>query len=208
MSGRPDELLDLVQFIVNDQVAEVARRVAANPALARMAFAEGATRESRSTFFFPGISHYLYGGDTPLHMAAATFSRSQAELLIAAGADCRARNRRGAEPLHYASDTNHWSPAAQAETITYLIGIGADPNAVDDSGVMPLHRAVRTRSSAAVRALLEGGADPHQINKSGSTPMDLAVQTTGRSGSGSPQARDEQAAIIKLLQAVGAQVSD
>jgi len=204
MSARPDDLLDLVHFIVNDQVDEVTRRVTANPALARMAFAEGATRESRSTFFFPGISHYLYGGDTPLHMAAATFSRPQAELLIIAGADVRARNRRGAEPLHYAADANHWSPVAQAETITYLIRAGSDPNAVDDSGVAPLHRAVRTRSSAAVKALLDGGANPHQPNKSGSLPMDLAVQTTGRGGSGTPHAKEEQAAIIKLLQAAGA----
>lgn len=204
MSARPDELLDLVQFIVNDQVAEVARRVAANPALARMTFAEGATRESRSTFFFPGISHYLYGGDTPLHMAAATFSRPQVVLLIGAGADVRARNRRGAEPLHYAADANHWSPEAQAETITCLILAGADPNATDNSGVAPLHRAVRTRSSAAVKALLHGGANPRQPNQSGSLPMDLATQTTGRGGSGSPRAKDEQGAIIKLLEASGA----
>jgi ankyrin repeat protein len=106
--------------------------------------------------------------------------------------------------LHYAADTNHWSPAAQAETITYLIGAGADSNATDDSGVAPLHRAVRTRSSPAVRALLEGGANPCQPNKSGSLPMDLAIQTTGRGGSGSPHARDEQAAIITLLEAAGA----
>ena len=115
-----------------------------------------------------------------------------------------ARETGAAEPLHYAADTNHWSPAAQAETISYLIAAGADPNAVDASGVAPLHRAVRTRSSAAVRALLEGGANPRQPNKSGSTPMLLATQTTGRGGSGSAQAREEQAAIVKLLQAAGA----
>jgi hypothetical protein len=34
--------------------------------------------------------------------------------------------------------------------------------------------------------------------------MDLAIQTTGRGGSGSPHARDEQAAIITLLEAAGA----
>ena len=169
-----------------------------------MASGVGATREGASTFFFDEISHYLYGSDTALHMAAAAFRRPVAELLIAHGADCRARNRRGAEPLHYAADANRWNPAAQAETITYLISVGADPNALDKSGVAPLHRAVRTRSLQAVRALLDGGAKPSLPNKSGSTPLHLATHTTGRSGSGSPLAREQQAAIVELLLKRGA----
>src|SRR5205814_1687976 len=87
----------------------------------------------------------------------------------------------------------------QSDTIAYLISIGADPNSVDKNGVAPLHRAVRSRSAAAVKALLDGGANPNQQNKSGSTPMDLAVQTTGKSGSGSDHARQEHVTIIKLL---------
>src|SRR5437660_1594252 len=63
----------------------------------------------------------------------------------------------------------------------------------------PLHRAVRTRSAAAVRTLLEHGADPRRPNANGSTPSLLATQTTGRSGSGSPEAKAEQARIIALL---------
>src|SRR5205085_9078895 len=152
----------------------------------------GAARHGAAGFFFTDIRHYLYEGDTALHMAAAAFRRPVAELLLAQGADCRARNRRGAEPLHYAADANHWDPAAQADTIRYLISAGADPNAVDRSGVTPLHRAVRTRSVAAVQALLEGGADPRRPNKAGSTPLHLAVQTTGRGGSGSLHAREQQ----------------
>jgi len=83
--------------------------------------------------------------------------------------------------------------------VTCLIGAGADPNALDKSGVAPLHRAVRTRCMAAVRALLAGGADPNLANKSGSTPLALATQTTGRGGSGSPEARREQVEIVRLL---------
>jgi len=92
--------------------------------------------------------------------------------------------------------------------IEYLISVGADPNALDRSGVSPLHRAVRTRSLAAVRALVDGGADPRRPNRSGSTPLHLAVQTTGRGGSGSQQAREQQAAIVSLLLERGAKVSD
>lgn len=99
-------------------------------------------------------------------------------------------------------------PAAQAGMIAYLISAGADPNAVDASGVTPLHRAVRTRSLAAVRALLDGGANPRQPNKSRSTPLHLAVQTTGKSGSGSDEAHQQQAEIITLLMERGARLTD
>ena len=72
----------------------------------------------------------------------------------------------------------------------------------------PLHRAVRTRSLAAVSALLDRGANPRQPNKAGSTPLHLAVQPTGRGGSGSEQARQQQAGIIRLLLERGARPTD
>src|SRR3954462_8681502 len=138
--------LGFVRLVVKGEVDEVSRRLATNPALATAAAEVGATRQGASAFFFSEIAHYLYAGDTALHMAAAAFRRPVAELLVARGADCHARNRRGAQPLHYAADANHWDPAAQAETIEYLLSAGADPNAMDNSAVTPLHRAVRTRS--------------------------------------------------------------
>lgn len=200
--------LDFFRVVVDGQVDEVARRLAGNSTLAVTSSDVGATREESSPFFFADIAHYLYAGDTALHMAAAAFRRQVATLLVSHGADCRAKNRRGAEPLHYAADANRWDPIAQAETIEYLISAGADPNVWDRSGVSPLHRAVRTRSLAAVRALVDGGADPRRPNKSGSTPLHLAVQTTGRSGSGSPQAREQQAGIVRLLLERGARTTD
>ena len=202
------DFLEFVRLVVDGDVAGVAHRLSANPALAVTSSRVGATRQESVTFFFEGISHYLYAGDTALHIAAAAFSRPMAELLVSHGADCRAKNRRGAEPLHYAADANRWEPLAQADVIEYLISIGADPSAVDKSGVAPLHRAVRTRSLAAVRALLNGGAKPQQPNKAGSTPLHLAVQTTGRGGSGSDEARRQQAEIIKLLLERGAKPTD
>ena len=186
----------------------MSRRLAGHSHSCHYCVGRGATRQGASTYFFTEIAHYLYAGDTALHMAAAAFRRPVAELLIAHGADCRAKNRRGAEPLHYAADANQWDPTAQAETIECLLSVGADPNALDSSGVAPLHRAVRTRSLAAVQALLDGGANPRQPNKAGSTPLHLAVQTTGRGGSGSPQARQQQAGIIRLLLERGASVTD
>ena len=199
MSAVESAFLDFIRLVVDGDVDGVSRRLDATPDLATMASPIGATRQDAATFFFADIAHYLYAGDTALHMAAAAFQRPVAELLVHRGADRRAKNRRKAEPLHYAADTNHWDPDAQAATIEYLISVSADPNAADMDGVTPLHRAVRTRSLPAVRALLNGGANPMLPNKSGSTPLSLAELTTGRGGSGSPHAREQQAAIIELL---------
>ena len=200
--------IDFVRYVVGGDLAEVSRRLAASPSFAATPSKDGATRQDASTFFFTEIYHYLYPGDTALHMAAAAFQRPVAELLVAHEAYCRAKNCHGAEPLHYAADTNHWDPMAQADTIKYLLLVGADPNGLDNSGVAPLHRAVRTRSSPAVQALLAGGASPTAPNKAGSTPLHLAVQTTGRGGSGSEHAREQQTYIIKLLLAHGARPTD
>lgn len=200
--------LEFVRAAVDGDVDQVTRRLADNPDLATTSSAVGATRQESSTFFLADIAHYFYAGDTALHMAAAAFRCQVATLLVAHGADCRARNRRGAEPLHYAADANRWDPIAQAETIEYLISVGADPNALDRSGVSPLHRAVRTRSLSAVRTLVDGGADARMPNKAGSTPLHLAVQTTGRGGSGSQQAREQQAGIVRFLVERGARGTD
>jgi ankyrin repeat protein len=200
--------LDFVRHVVNGEIDEVSRCLAVCASFATASSEVGATRQDASSFFFSEIAHYLYAGDTALHIAAAAFRRPVAELLVVHGADCRAKNRRGAEPLHYAADANHWDPTAQAETIEYLISVGADTNALDSSGVAPLHRAVRTRSLPAVRALLDGGANPRAPNKTGSTPLHLAVQTTGRGGSGSQHARQQQTGIITLLLERGASPTD
>src|SRR4051794_9987266 len=107
--------LDFVRLVVNGEIDEVSRLLAANPTFATAPTEVGATRQNASAFFFREISHYLYAGDNALHMAAAAFRRPVAELLVAHGADCRAKNRRSATPLHYAADANHRDPTAQAE---------------------------------------------------------------------------------------------
>jgi hypothetical protein len=198
------ELMKLVRTIVAADDAVVFKLLATNPALAKARFERGATRQTAKPYFLDEIGHYIYAGDTALHVAAASYRAEIARKLIAMGADVHAKNRRGAEPLHCAADgspgSRAWNPDAQAATLACLIEAGADPNALDKSGVAPLHRAVRTRCAAAVEALLEGGADPRRKNKNGSTPMLLATQNTGRGGSGSPEAKEEQARIVELLQ--------
>jgi Ankyrin repeats (many copies)/Ankyrin repeat len=206
--GRNDPFIALVQAIVFADITTAKEMLAASPKLALERAVHGSARETAEDTFFEEILHYLYEGDSALHMAAAAYQAEIAIDLIAKGADVRARNRRGAEPLHYASDgvpgSRRWDPPAQAATIAILIKAGADPNAIDKSGVAPLHRAVRTRCAAAVEALIQGGADPCARNKSGSTPLLLASQNTGRGGSGSPEARAQQEGILHTLRARGA----
>ena len=161
-------------------------------------------RLARRDEFFIGQCHaQVYEGDTALHAAAFAYDGDMAGELVARGADVRARNRRGAEPLHAAvtgvPGAANWSPTRQKAVIEYLIGAGADPNAAALGGVAPLHRAVRNRCSAAVEALLRAGANPSSATHRGSTPSDLARRTTGRGGVGSPAARAEQRIIIDLL---------
>ena len=207
-----DALLALFDAIASGDHLEIERRLDSSRGLASCPIRTGASRQDAESYFLAAIRHYVYAGDTALHIAAAAHQRELAESLVARGADVRARNRRGAEPLHYAADgspgAEHWDPVRQREVIAYLIEAGADPNALDKSGVAPLHRAVRTRCSAAVSAILENGADPLLMNKSGSTPLHLAVQNTGRSDSGSEAAKAEQGRIIVVLREHGASPTD
>ena len=155
-------------------------------------------------YFRRDIGHQIYAGDTELHIAAAARRVDTVIDLLKRGADVRARNRRGAEPLHYAVDGGPDNPGAQRAIVAALLAAGADPNAADKNGTPPLHRAVRNRSAAAVAALLEGGADIRQTNRKGSTPMDLTRWTTGKSGSGSAAAKAQREEIVRLLVQRGA----
>jgi len=149
------------------------------------------------------IVHWLYVNDTALHLAAAGSRTTIVGMLLAAGADPNsARNHRQSRPLHYAADGRRgpfFHPAEQVKTIRCLLDAGADLHAIDKNGATALHRAVRTRSAAAVECLLLAGSDPTARNRSGATPFHLAVQNTGAGGSGEPEAKAAQRQIIESM---------
>ena len=154
------------------------------------------------------IFHWIYAGDTALHLAAAGYRIEVVRLLLESGADPNAAtNHRRSTPLHYAADgflsSPAWDPQKQVKTIQCLLDAGADMHSQDKNGATPLHRAVRTRSLAAVRCLLQAGSDSTLRNKSGSTPFHLAVQNTGRGGTGSAAAVNAQREIIHTFLALG-----
>src|SRR6185369_17598090 len=113
--------------------------------------------------------------------------------------------------LHYACDPRPnsggvWNPEAQSALIGLLIRSGANVDAADKGKATALHRAVRARSAAAVRCLLENGARVDmQLGKFRALPLHLAVQSTGAGGTSDSE--DEQLEIIRLLLAHGAEAN-
>jgi hypothetical protein len=181
--------------IVEDDRRAVESLLKADPGLA--------TRRTDKARLFDGkILHWIYVGDTALHLAAAGHRLEIAGLLLAAGADPNsAANHRAGSPLHYAADGfssgPNWNSERQVQTIRRLVGAGALINAQDKNGATPLHRAVRTRCAKAVICLLDLGADATLPNKPGSTPFHLAVQNTGHGGTGAEASKAAQREIIQ-----------
>ncbi|HKX60234.1 MAG TPA: ankyrin repeat domain-containing protein [Verrucomicrobiae bacterium] len=191
----------LLKAIHDDDCPGVKRLLRADPRLATL-------RVDKAKLYEDQIVHWLYAGDTPLHLAAAGYRVKIVQLLLAAGADPNAAmNHRQSGPLHYAADTGlsspAWSARQQVATLRCLLEAGARINAPDKNGATPLHRAVRTRGADAVKYLLKAGSDPSLKNKSGSTAFHLAVQNTGRGGSGSDPAKNAQRQIIQYFLSQG-----
>ena len=200
-----DELLALMRTIAAGDSSAAQARLRASPVLASMPVTRGGTRANAVDFFLTEVGAYIYVGDTALHVAALAYDTATARLLLRANANVRAKNRRGAEPLHAAVNGGpgalNWNPPRQAAMIELLLANGAEIDAVASGGVTPLHRAVRNRCAGAVRVLVAAGADPDRPNDNGSTARTLVLHTTGRGGTGTAEAKREQAAIVELLAA-------
>ena len=191
----------LITAIIDDDASAVKRLLKADAGLATRVF-------QRAKLHDTGIFHWIYVGDTVLHLAAAGHRDEIVHLLLLAGADPNAAgNHRKSTPLHYAADGfitgPAWNAKRQVETIRCLLEKGANIHGQDANGATPLHRAVRTRCAAAVKFLLSTGSDPAIQNKPGSTPFHLAVQNTGRGGSGEPAAIQAQREIIEAFLSFG-----
>src|SRR5438067_503734 len=133
----------LLRGILDDEPERVSQLLQSDPHLGTRTIDKGRLYDSK-------IHHWMYVGDTPLHLAAAGHRDQIVGLLLAAGADANAAgNHRRSAPMHYAADGcpggRDWDEQRQVKTIARLIHAGALVNAQDKNGASPLHRAVRTR---------------------------------------------------------------
>ena len=96
-------LMALVRAIAAGDAATAEVLLAASPELATAHAEQGATRQDAAAHYLGEVGHYLYAGDTALHVAAAGHRHDVARSLIRRGADVGARNRRGSTPLMLAT---------------------------------------------------------------------------------------------------------
>ncbi|MEX0714509.1 MAG: ankyrin repeat domain-containing protein [Pirellulales bacterium] len=121
---------------------------------------------------------------TPWLLSLLTGDIAKAGLLLEAGADLNDRGRCGKTALMYPVSCNH------VEMTRWLLALGVDSNACDDTGTPPM-AAAESGAADCVRLLLEAGANPGQVSRFG----DFAVTTA------------HDAATLRLLVAAGADIN-
>ena len=112
-------------------------------------------------------------GQTPLHLASQEGKTKAVEALLR-NPELRelvdnVDKRHSNTALHHAALNGH------KNTVKFLIGSGADIDAVDKNGNTALHLAVILDQVDALKTLLESKADPNLQNKHGNTPLHIAI---------------------------------
>src|SRR5947208_15997371 len=115
---------DLLSAIIDDDLSTAKRLLKTDRGLATCLIQKPKLYQSK-------IFHWLYAGDTALHLAAAGYRVEIVEMLVKAGADVNAaKNMRRSGPLHYAADGfitgPVWDAKRQVGTIRCLLEHGAN----------------------------------------------------------------------------------
>jgi uncharacterized protein len=149
-------------------------------------------------------------GATAFLLAAKTADMPYLRLLVALGADPLLPNKDGATPLMAAAGLGTLAPDEEAGTepealaaARYLLGLGADVNAVDANGETAMHGAAYKSLPKMVQFLTDQGAEIDVWNRKdryGWTP--LLIAEGFRPGNFKPSA-DTIAAIHTVMRASG-----
>jgi uncharacterized protein len=117
------------------------------------------------------VAMHARDGWTPLHLAAHFGQAAAVSLLIAHGADPRARSRNALDntPLHAGL-----AGTAGLDIIDALLRAGAEVNAPAGGGFAPLHLAATRGELPVVTRLLLRGAEPSAMTTDGHRPAALA----------------------------------
>ena len=146
-----------VHYQADDYIGATPLHVAANaskdPAILELLLNAGADVNARSS----------YCGETPLMYAATGGNVPAMEVLLDAGADSNVFSSSLFSPLHsfVIKDPGTVRAGWVSRGVHLLVANGVDPNAEDDYGCTPLHRA---RDEEAIVALLACGADARARN--------------------------------------------
>jgi uncharacterized protein len=103
---------------------------------------------------------------TPLMAAVSRGNEPAVRLLLEAGADAQRIEANGSTALHQ---------CGRGDLASRLLRHGADPNAVNQLGMTPLHSGAFFGREEVVRQLLDHGADKSLRDAEGQTPHDVAV---------------------------------
>lgn len=102
---------------------------------------------------------------SPLAIACAGAHTRSVRLFLRWGADPRAKDPAGREPLHHAA------LCANLHIAALLLAAGADPRASDHEGCQPAHAAAHANSVGLLRLLARAGADLDAASHRGATPL-------------------------------------
>jgi len=114
-------------------------------------------------------AHEGENGFTPLFLCEDS---EAADILLKAGADINARDRKGRTPLLQLLDEP--GPGFSRDYAAFLLDSGANVNARDNQGDTALHRALNYDDPELAKFLLTRGADPSIRNKQGKTAYQAA----------------------------------
>ena len=148
----------------------------------------------------------VYGGATPLILAAMAGDAEVMQGLAGAGADPSLTTTDGTTLLMVAAGLGRYeaenlvTEARTLEAVRLALALGADVNAVNDVGNTALHAAAHIKSEAIVQLLADRGAALHVANARGETPVVVADRF--RAGSATVIVRTPAG---DLLRALGAQ---